>query len=88
MLQMWVFTSLLLLALAKGLHLTVLQDDGKANEDKGEVMYPEDEMMPFEEDEKPEAPKLSKKARKARDKLSVAELKVRLFPSLPLHNLS
>lgn len=40
-------------------------------------MYPEDEMMPFEEDEKPEAPKLSKKARKARDKLSVAELKVR-----------
>lgn len=47
-------------------------------------MYPEDEMMPFEEDEKPEVPKLSKKARKARDKLSVAELKVRCpVPSPP-----
>lgn len=70
--------------LPKNSPLTNSQDD-KANEDKGEVMYPEDEMMPFEEDEKPEAPKLSKKARKARDKLSVAELKVRCHapPSLP-----
>lgn len=50
-------------------------------------MYPEDEMMPFEEDEKPEAPKLSKKARKARDKLSVAELKVRCHAPSLIHIL-
>ena len=46
-------------------------------EKKGEVFFDEDDMMPDEEQEQvdPE-PKLSKKARKARDKLSVAELKV------------
>jgi hypothetical protein len=45
----------------------------------------EDDMIPDEPEENPDVPKLSKKARKARDKLSVAELKVRclILPFLP-----
>jgi splicing factor 3B subunit 2 len=39
------------------------------------VLYHDDDNIPDEDDEK-EEPKLSKKARKARNKLSVAELKV------------
>ncbi|KAH0614578.1 uncharacterized protein H6S33_000214 [Morchella sextelata] len=50
-------------------------DDAKAIEDKGEIMGLEDDMIPDEPEENPDVPKLSKKARKARDKLSVAELK-------------
>lgn len=50
------------------------QEDAQIEEEKGEVMYQEDDNIPDEDDEK-EEPKLSKKARKARNKLSVAELK-------------
>jgi len=50
-------------------------EDAKIEEDKGEVMYQDDDNIPDEDDEV-EEPKLSKKARKARNKLSVAELKV------------
>ncbi|PSS09313.1 hypothetical protein M430DRAFT_128402 [Amorphotheca resinae ATCC 22711] len=42
--------------------------------DKGEVFYDDDDEIPDEEEESAE-PKLSKKKRKERDKLSVAELK-------------
>jgi splicing factor 3B subunit 2 len=42
--------------------------------DKGEVFYSDDDEIPDEDDESAE-PKLSKKKRKERDKLSVAELK-------------
>lgn len=46
-------------------------------EDKGEAMYFDDENIPDEEDEtQDQEPKLSKKARKAKNKLTVAELKV------------
>ena len=56
-----------------------IQDPVK-DEAKGEVIYSDYDNVPDEEDEKDddeEQQKLSKKARKARDKLSVAELKVR-----------
>ncbi|KAF8252318.1 DUF382-domain-containing protein [Wilcoxina mikolae CBS 423.85] len=49
-------------------------EDAQIEEEKGEVMYQEDDNIPDEDEEK-EEPKLSKKARKARNKLSVAELK-------------
>ncbi|KAI5855863.1 hypothetical protein BZA05DRAFT_219781 [Tricharina praecox] len=49
------------------------QDHAAIEEEKGEVMGQED-FIPDEDEEK-EEPKLSKKARKARNKLSVAELK-------------
>ncbi|KAF8533581.1 hypothetical protein BDD12DRAFT_477878 [Trichophaea hybrida] len=49
-------------------------NDAQIEEEKGEVMYQEDDNIPDEDEEK-EEPKLSKKARKARNKLSVAELK-------------
>lgn len=49
------------------------QDHAAIEEEKGEVMGQED-FIPDEDEEKDE-PKLSKKARKARNKLSVAELK-------------
>lgn len=49
-------------------------------EDKGEAMYFDDENIPDEDDEaEDDEPKLSKKARKAKNKLTVAELKVSLF---------
>ncbi|KFY72976.1 hypothetical protein V499_06912 [Pseudogymnoascus sp. VKM F-103] len=47
--------------------------DEKANGDKGEIFYSDDEDIPDEEEEA--EPKMSKKARKAQNKLSVAELK-------------
>ena len=54
------------------------KDDETANEagggDKGEVFYDDDDEIP-DEDEEAAEPKLSKKKRKERDKLSVAELK-------------
>lgn len=60
-----------------------LQEAELKEEEKGEALYFDDENIPDEEDEQMEEeddePKLSKKARKARNKLSVAELKVR-FP--------
>jgi splicing factor 3B subunit 2 len=43
--------------------------------DKGEVFYDDDDEIPDEEEEANKEPKLSKKKRKERDKLSVAELK-------------
>jgi splicing factor 3B subunit 2 len=54
-------------------------EDDEANKeadggDKGEVFYDDDEEIP-DEDEEAAEPKLSKKKRKERDKLSVAELK-------------
>ncbi|KAI5800047.1 hypothetical protein EDC01DRAFT_648747 [Geopyxis carbonaria] len=49
-------------------------EDEVKEEDKGEAMYFDDENIPDEDAEK-EEPKMSKKARKARNKLSVAELK-------------
>jgi len=52
-----------------------VQEDAQIEEEKGEVMYQEDDNIPDEDDEEKEEPKLSKKARKARNKLSVAELK-------------
>jgi splicing factor 3B subunit 2 len=54
------------------------KEDEAANEanggDKGEVFYDDDDDIP-DEDEEVAEPKLSKKKRKERDKLSVAELK-------------
>lgn len=43
--------------------------------DKGEVFFDEDDEIPDEDEEADKEPKLSKKKRKERDKLSVAELK-------------
>lgn len=43
--------------------------------DKGEVFYDDDDEIPDEDEETDKEPKLSKKKRKERDKLSVAELK-------------
>lgn len=43
--------------------------------DKGEVFYDDDDEIPDEDEEADKEPKLSKKKRKERDKLSVAELK-------------
>jgi len=43
--------------------------------DRGEVFYDDDDLIPDEEEEGDKEPKLSKKKRKERDKLSVAELK-------------
>jgi hypothetical protein len=60
--------------------LTTVQEAELKEEEKGEALYFDDENIPDEEDEQvdeDDEPKLSKKARKARNKLSVAELKVR-----------
>ncbi|KAB8292233.1 hypothetical protein EYC80_007975 [Monilinia laxa] len=43
--------------------------------DKGEVFFDDDDEIPDEDEEADKEPKLSKKKRKERDKLSVAELK-------------
>lgn len=43
--------------------------------DKGVVFYDDDDLIPDEDEEADKEPKLSKKKRKERDKLSVAELK-------------
>ncbi|RPB05450.1 DUF382-domain-containing protein [Choiromyces venosus 120613-1] len=53
-----------------------VDDDQTKEEAKGEVIYNDYDNVPDEDEEKEEEElKLSKKARKARDKLSVAELK-------------
>lgn len=44
-------------------------------EDKGQVFYDDDDEIPDEDEESNKEPKLSKKKRKERDKLSIAELK-------------
>ncbi|CAG8952133.1 hypothetical protein HYFRA_00000871 [Hymenoscyphus fraxineus] len=49
--------------------------DAPKNTDKGEVIWADDDEIPDEDDEGEKEQKLSKKKRKERDKLSVAELK-------------
>lgn len=55
------------------------EDDQTAKDadfgDKGEVFFDDDDEIPDEDEEADKEPKLSKKKRKERDKLSVAELK-------------
>lgn len=46
-----------------------------AEDKKGEIFYSDDDDIPSEDEEADKEPKLSKKARKAQSKLSVAELK-------------